>query len=99
MPQVDPHADRSKVVLKEPPIDDRIIARDPLPYGVRWAEVVGEPANRLMKSVRFLDDQQTGVAYVSFRDNARCGERMLGRILALRRNDDKLQGGWVVWRG
>lgn len=73
-------------------------AREVLPVGCRWAQVVGQAMNPLLKRVRFEDNGKEEGLWVTIRQNAKgMGDR--GKWVAVVWSDDvdNGKGGWKIW--
>jgi hypothetical protein len=72
-------------------------AREPLPAAARYAKVVRNATNPLLKGIRFEDNGMEDRLWVSYRQNAR-GLVVVGKVVAVTWNEDEVQGGWKLWR-
>jgi hypothetical protein len=75
------------------------VARDRLPDGVRWAQVIREYPNWMYKEVRFSDGTADRM-WVTRRQHLRWRGKMLWQWFAVTRSREPGQeGGWVEWGG
>lgn len=82
----------------EKPVYFERLARERLPEGVKWGEVVLEPLNWMVKQVRF-EDGSTGILNVTRRQSERAKGRMKGLTFACSRSEGMGLAGWKIWEG
>lgn len=84
-----------------PPIEPFKPVREAVPEGVRWARVVREAPNPLLKGIRFEDEglnSEVKALWVSWIQGKNGGRGLLSRVVPVWENEDREQGGWTIWR-